>query len=107
MADGRAKNGGKRPNSGRKSKAEELGLSTLIDGRIPEEKRGKIIDNLYKFAIGSNPKAAVSAATLLLAYMYGKPTEKHEISNPDGTPLLAPVADALTKIYGSPNNSAR
>lgn len=101
MADGRKNNGGARPNSGRKSKAEELGLATLIDSRLSEEKWGKVIDNLYNFAVSSNAKAAVGATSLLLAYKFGKPTERHEHSNPDGSPLLAPVADALTKIYGS------
>jgi hypothetical protein len=32
----------------------------------------------------------------------GKPKESVEHSNPDGSPLLSPVADALTKVYGSP-----
>lgn len=101
MTDGRKKNGGSRPNSGRKSKAEELGLAKLIDSRLPPDKWGKVIDNLYELATGDNPKAVVGAASLLLAYKYGKPTERHEHSNPDGSPLLTPVAEALTKIYGS------
>lgn len=87
MADGRKQNGGKRPGSGRKSKAEEFGLPILIDSRLSQEKWGKVIDNLYKFAVGSNPKAAVSAASLLLGYKFGKPTEKHEHGGADGGPI--------------------
>lgn len=30
---------------------------------------------------------------------YGR-TEKHEHANPDGSAIMAPVADALSKIYG-------
>lgn len=67
--------GGRRPGAGRKSKAEQLGIVGLLDARLPFDKRQRIIDNLFKFAVGSNPKAAVSAAALLLAYAYGKPTE--------------------------------
>ena len=100
MADGRKNNGGKRPNSGRKSKAEEFGMAELLDASLPSGAFEKIAKNLFKLATGSNPKAAVAAGSLLLAYRFGKPTEKHEHANPDGSPLLAPVADALTKIYG-------
>lgn len=97
MADGRKNNGGKRPNSGRKSKAEELGLPVLIDSRLPQEKWGKVIDNLYGFAIGSNPKAAVGAASLLLAYKFGKPTERHEHAGADGGPMVLKVVYAAPK----------
>jgi hypothetical protein len=93
--------GGKRPGAGRKSNASLLGISDLLNQRLTVQKREKIIDNLFKFATGSNPKAAVAAAGLLLAYAYGKPTEKHEVSNPDGSPLLQPVAEAMVKVYGS------
>lgn len=37
----------------------------------------------------------------------GKPTEHHEHSNADGSPLLQPVADAMTKIYGVTNSPAK
>lgn len=32
--------------------------------------------------------------------------EKHEVSNPDGTPLMQPIADALLKIYASDPQSS-
>lgn len=38
---------------------------------------------------------------LLMAYTYGKPTERHELSGPDGEPIMAPVADAILKVYGT------
>jgi hypothetical protein len=60
-----------------------------------------VVKNLAKIASGKDAKAAVSAATLLLGYAYGKPTERHEHSNPDGSPLLQPVAEAMVKVYGS------
>lgn len=90
--------GGKKGRSGRKSKAEELGLAQLLDRcwKVPE--REKVIRALHSKALEGNEKAAA----LLLAYAYGKPTERFEHSNPDGTPLLSPIAEALTKIYGAP-----
>lgn len=96
---------GVKGRSGRKSKAEELGLVALLENSFGMEKRKAVVENLATIATGDDAKAAVSAAALLLGYTYGKPTEKHEISNPDGTPLLSPVADALTKIYGATANT--
>lgn len=74
MADGRAKNGGKRTNAGRKSKAEELGLAGLLDRVWGLEKRERVIDALHRKAQAGNEKAAA----LLLAYAYGKPKETLE-----------------------------
>lgn len=93
--------GGKKGRSGRKTKAQELGLSALLNSTFGLEKRKAVIEHLAAIAVGDDPKAAVSAASLLLGYTYGKPTEKHEHSNADGSPLLSPIADALTKIYGA------
>lgn len=97
-----ATRGGKRPGSGRKSKAEELGLSGLLDSVWPIADRRAVISVLHKRAMDGNEKAAA----LLLAYAYGKPTERHELSNPDGSPLVQPVADAVLKIYGAPKSNS-
>lgn len=94
--------GGKPGRSGRKSKAEELGLSSLLEEVFGLERRKAVIEKLATIAIDCpDPKAAVSAAALLLGYTFGKPTEKHEHANPDGSPLLQPVAEAMMKVYGS------
>ena len=92
--------GGKKGKSGRKSKAEELGATKLFQDSVPLSARKKIISNLTLVACGDDAKAAVSAATFLFGYLYGKPTERHEVSNPDGSPILAPIAEALQKVYG-------
>lgn len=91
MADGRANNGGKRPNSGRKSKAEELGVVSLLDKCWKPKDRELVIQNLVIIACNGDAKAAVSAASLLLAYAYGKPTEKHEHSGENGGPIVLRV----------------
>ena len=90
--------GGKKGRSGRKSKAEEMDLSGLLDRVWTLEDREDVIKALHAKAVDGNDKAAA----LLLSYAYGKPTERIEHSNPDGSPLLSPVADALIKIYGAP-----
>ena len=41
------------------------------------------------------------AMFILKARKPAKYREKHEVSNPDGSPLMQPIADALLKIYAS------
>lgn len=91
MAGVKGNKGGKRARSGRKSRAEELGLAALIDSRLDPEKWGNVVDKLYDLAIGDNPKAAVSASSLLLGYKFGKPTEKHEHGGENGGPIMVKV----------------
>lgn len=79
--------GGKKGRSGRKSKAEELGLVALLEESFPLADRRLVIQNLANIAKGDDPKAAVSAAGLLLGYAFGKPTEKHEVGGEGGGPL--------------------
>lgn len=89
--------GGRRSNSGRKSKAEELGLAGLLDRVWPLADREDVLRTLHAKALNGNERAAA----LLLAYAYGKPPERIQHENPDGTALMSPVADALAKIYGT------
>lgn len=74
MADGRAKNGGKRPGAGRKTKAEEMGLAALLNECFSLDERKKLIKALVKAALRS-PMIDMDAAKLLLAYTFGKPKE--------------------------------
>jgi hypothetical protein len=71
MADGRANNGGRRPGSGRKSKAEEAGLQALLTECWSESDRKACIRELAKKAKAGQ----MAAIELLLAYAYGKPKE--------------------------------
>lgn len=83
--------GGKKGRSGRKSKAEELGLSALLESAFTTKDREEVVQNLTKIAKGSDAKAAVSAASLLMGYAYGKPTEKHEHGGSGGGPIVVRV----------------
>jgi len=81
------KNGGARPGAGRKSKAEEFGLAALLDKAWTKADRIEVIETLHKQAKDGN----TSAASLLLAYAYGKPTEKHEHGGEGGGPITVKV----------------
>lgn len=71
MADKRKNNGGARENSGRKSKAEELGVSEKLR---PMEKD-------FLKALANQIKAENMAALKIYAdYFYGKPQEKVDIT---------------------------
>lgn len=84
--------GGKKGRSGRKSKAVEMGLLPLLDAAFPQKDRERVLSNLAKIAMSDeDPKAAVSAASLLLGYTFGKPTEKHEHGGKDGGPITVRV----------------
>lgn len=74
-----------------------MGLANLLDRVWKQKDREAVIRSLHSKALEGNEKAAA----LLLSYAYGKPTERVEHSNPDGSPLLSPIADALTKVYGA------
>lgn len=79
--------GGKKGRSGRKSKAEELGLLSLLESSFTLEDRRAVLQNLTEIAKGNDPKAAVSAASLLFGYAFGKPKESLEHSGKDGGPI--------------------
>lgn len=61
--------GGKRPNAGRKSKAEELGLPALLDEVVNKKDQEAIIKKLSDKA----KEGSYKHLELYLAYRYGKP----------------------------------
>jgi hypothetical protein len=72
-----AGHGGVRANSGRKSKAEEMGLPELVEAVIGETGKKKLLEKIYKEATetGSFPHQQ-----LLMNYIYGKPKEKLDVT---------------------------
>lgn len=83
-----SKHGGKREGAGRKSKAEELELPELIEDVIGIKGKRLLLKKIYiKAKKGSYPHQQ-----LLMAYIYGKPTEtkKIEIQND----LIIDIPDA-------------
>jgi len=78
---------GKVGRSGRKSKADELGLQSLLDRAWPESKRVKFFSELAKLAENPRTLTGMEAGKLLAAYTYGKPTERVEHSGNDEKPI--------------------
>lgn len=90
---------GKAGRSGRKSKAEELGLSALLDRAWPDSSRLKFFSELAKLAENPRTVAGMEAGKLLAAYTYGKPTDKQEHSGTlnitvDYADIAAPTSGA-------------
>lgn len=76
--------GGARPGAGRKTKAEILGLAEMIDEAWPIAKQKEVIKKLAKDCMDNDFHTRQEARKLLLAYKFGKPTERHEHSGLDG-----------------------
>ena len=78
---------GQSGNPGGKPGAARQEINALLDARFTHAKRVKVIDKLIADAIEGQHDARV----LLLAYTYGKPIERKEITGADGEPLKAYV----------------
>lgn len=76
--------GGKKGRSGRKSKAEEMGLVALLDKCWTKKDREACITKLAASAKDPLSGDRMEAVKLLMSYAFGKPTEKHEHSGKDG-----------------------
>ena len=72
-----AKNGGRRPGSGRKSKAEELKLAEKLDELLGSDWEQAVFDKIRSEAL----KGSFQHAQLLVAYKYGKPQDKVDITS--------------------------
>lgn len=79
--------GGKKGRSGRKSKAEEMGLMALLDKCWTKKDREECI--LALAVTASNPASddRMDAVKLLMSYAFGKPKEKVEHGGADGLPI--------------------
>lgn len=74
------------PN-GRRPSPQRLELENLLNRNWPLADREAALQNLVTMA-----KTDLEALKLLLAYTYGKPIDRKEISGPDGEPLKAYVS---------------
>src|SRR5262245_54338393 len=77
MAGVKGKSGGRRKGSGRKAKEVEIELSKLLDAGWSLEEREKAISVFASRAAEGD----LNAFQLLLAYSYGKPTERYQHSH--------------------------
>ena len=100
MSDGRTKNGGARARAGRKSKAVEDDLRKRLKKACKDGKQD-LLDEMFKLlvrdTISPSAKTRHAARTLLLAYIYGKPVERHEVTGEDGKDLV-PTSVTVTIV---------
>lgn len=75
--------GGARKGAGRKPGSARDELQGILDEACPRESRLILFQGLVARAQAGDPKAAA----LVLAYIYGKPVERKEISGNDGDAL--------------------
>lgn len=83
--------GGKRVGAGRKPKRDEQDQAAFMATHLPYDRRVQLLEAMYQIALSDNAKAAVTAGSLLLAYAFGKPTERHEHGGKDGGPITVKV----------------
>jgi hypothetical protein len=69
--------GGKREGSGRKSKAEEMGLPALIEEVIGDEGKKLLVKGIFSKA----QQGSFLHQQLLMHYIYGKPTDKLDLTS--------------------------
>lgn len=69
--------GGKRAGSGRKTKAEEMGLPRLIEDVIGEEGKRSIIEKIHEQA----KAGSFNHQQLLMQYIFGKPQDEIDITS--------------------------
>lgn len=79
--------GGQKGKSGRKSKAEELGLVALFDRCVTAEDREDCIKKLAEDCRAEDFHQRHESRKLLLAYIYGKPRESVEHLGEGGGPI--------------------
>ncbi len=94
MKDGRTKNGGARSGAGRKSKHDEDDLRKRLAKACKEGKIDQldiVFSKLVEDAKSTSFKTRHEARKLLLAYIYGKPVERQELTGKDGKDLLPTV----------------
>lgn len=75
---------GKSGNPGGKPGEARQQLNALLDEAFPLAKRKKLIKLLVEDATSDDWERRKEARPLLLAYTYGKPTERQEIGGLDG-----------------------
>lgn len=84
--------GGRREGAGRKTKAEELGLPKLIEEVIGDAGKKALIEKVHTQAIAGN----FPQQQLMLAYIYGKPVEKHDIDQETKVSIV--YADGIANL---------
>lgn len=83
--------GGQKGRSGRKSKAEEMGLEALLNKCWTVAEREKCIRTLAKTANDPLSDDRMDAVKLLMGYTFGRPIEKKQITGDENSPVVLRV----------------
>lgn len=89
--------------SGRKPRSAEFGLAALLERVWKIEDREEVIRTLHRNAVAGNDKAA----SILLAYAYGKPSEHVKVEVFDPAKLAAETVSELQSEFSLPLEQAR
>lgn len=81
------KHGGRREGAGRKSKAEELGLSELMKESMTDDKWIELFEVAYQKARGGS----IKHLELLMHYNFGKPSMTFDINNNGNALFQIPI----------------
>lgn len=82
--------GGYREGAGRKSKAEEFGLSEKMDGIGKTE---EVLESIFAVAKDAKHKMHIEAAKLWLSYRLGKPQDNIDLTS-NGESIIVKFKDA-------------
>ena len=80
--------GGKKGRSGRKPRAFEDDLQVLLRKCFTKADREKVLRQLVEDSFSPSFRIRHAARTLLLAYLYGKPVDRVELSGEGGGPII-------------------
>jgi hypothetical protein len=75
--------GGKRKGAGRKSNVDIARAREMFRSVIPDARRRKMIEHLAKLAEDDQARPALEALRLLAPYLFGVPTEKNSVEEPE------------------------
>lgn len=89
---------GQSGNPGGRASPARQELQALLDKHYTPAKRRATLTRLIELTEDGDPKVALEAIKLLLAYTYGKPTERKEISGPDNGPIPIQPFDPRTSL---------
>lgn len=95
MAKRTAKHGGKRPNAGRKTRVVEQNLNALLEACVSGEKRQSILRKLAEDSDHISFRIRHESRKLLLAYLFGKPVDRVELSGEGGSPIPITIIESI------------
>ena len=97
---------GKKGRSGRQCNAEIAQAREMFRSVIPEARRKKMIEHLAKLAEQNDARPALDAYRLLLPYLFGVPTEKNSVEEPEKEISVIRIIDPHEKDRAGKVDSA-